>query len=78
MKTEKNSDEYEETKDFPRLNRFLKKIEKFYEGFIEPNDLEEVFAVFLIIAIVIIIAIIIIFFLPIVIKLISFWWNLIL
>jgi len=78
VETEKNNDEHDEPECYPRLKRFLDRFEKFYEDFVEPNGLEEMFCVFAVLAIILIVAIVIIFFLPIVIKLISLWWNLIL
>jgi len=78
MKTEKNNDELDEPKYFPRVNRVLKKLDKFWNDVIAPNDLEEVAAVAFVIVMFIIVISVIAFFLPIGIKLISLWWNLIL
>jgi len=78
MKTNKIDDKDEETRKFPKIDRFLKKMEKFWDEIIEPNDLEEVFAVFFVLALIIIVVLVILLILPVVIKLVSLWWNLIL
>jgi len=75
METKKNNDE---PIDFSKTYYCLNKVEKFYDEIIVPNGLENVFIACLVIAIIVIVISVLAFFIPLWIKLISLWWNLIL